>query len=101
MALTTLGARRKPPTVHHLAGSSKIANDAHLVLLVHAPNATDDGDDGTREIIVAKQRGGMRYRKIPARLIGERFTFVEVDTTRASEPAGHWSDLAPGEEVFS
>lgn len=93
------GSKRKSPTVHNLAGSSKIANDAHLVLLIHSPTASDDGDDGTREIIVAKQRGGMRYRKIPARLLGPRFTFVEVDDRPPPAPA-HFSDVDPSEELF-
>lgn len=73
------GPKRKPPELRHIAGSFEVARHAHLVLLIHAPNATDssDGDDGTREIVVAKSRNGLRYRRIRTKLIGERFTFVE------------------------
>lgn len=68
------------PEISHLMDSSAIEYDAHKILLVHNPNAKADGshdDDGTREIIVAKNRSGKRGRAVNVRFLDERFKFVD------------------------
>jgi len=78
------------PQLHHLRDGGSIEQDAHVVLLIHRPNKSEDSnrfiDGETVELILAKQRMGPAGRTISVGWHGPTMRFTDMaredDTTR-------------------
>jgi replicative DNA helicase len=74
----------RPPQLSDLRDSGSLEQDADTVLLLDAPGQrAKDGDQDLVNVILGKQRNGVRGHKVPLRLEGRFCRLIEPEQTEA------------------